>query len=94
MKVDTAFRVLKKEQEFLGLTWEELCIFIQRNPYAQPQRTIKAFEVFKSQHPELIVEARNVWEEFECVLCGENFNEYGNNPYPWQKKVNAVTLVT
>ena len=22
------------------------------------------------------------WEEFECVLCGENFNEYGNNPYP------------
>lgn len=57
MKVDTAFRVLKKEQEFLGLTWEELCIFIQRNPYAQPQRTIKAFEVFKSQHPELIVEA-------------------------------------
>lgn len=22
------------------------------------------------------------WEEFECVLCGESFNEYGNNPYP------------
>ena len=22
------------------------------------------------------------WEEFECVLCGEKFNEYGNNPYP------------
>ena len=57
MKIDTAFLVLKKEMEFLGLTWEELCIFIQRNPYAQPQRTIKAFEVFKSQYPEQIVEA-------------------------------------
>ena len=22
------------------------------------------------------------WEEFECVICGEKFNEYGNNPYP------------
>ena len=22
------------------------------------------------------------WEEFECVLCGEKSNEYGNNPYP------------
>jgi len=21
-------------------------------------------------------------EESECVLCGEKFNEYGNNPYP------------
>ena len=22
------------------------------------------------------------WGEFECVLCGEKSNEYGNNPYP------------
>ena len=39
--------VLKKDMEFLGLTFKELCIFIERNPYAQKNSTIEAYKVWK-----------------------------------------------
>ena len=46
MKLRGAMTVLKKDMEFLGLTFEELCIFIERNPYAQKNSTIEAYNVY------------------------------------------------
>ena len=34
MGIKGAMTVLKKQMEFLGLTFDELLIFIERNPYA------------------------------------------------------------
>ena len=47
MKIKGAMTVLKKDMELLGLTFEELCIFIERNPYAQKNSTIDAYKVYK-----------------------------------------------
>ncbi len=46
MKLKGATTVLNKECAFLGLTMKELLIFIQRNPYAFPDRTIQAYKVY------------------------------------------------
>ena len=50
MKIKGAMTVLKKDMEFLGLTFEELCIFIERNPYAQKNSTIDAYKVYKKSY--------------------------------------------
>ena len=47
MQLKGAMTVLKKDAEFLGMTFEQLCIFIERNPYAQKNSTIKAYTVYK-----------------------------------------------
>ena len=47
MKIKGAMTILKKDAEFLGLTFEELCVFIERNPYAQKDSTIKSYEDWK-----------------------------------------------
>jgi len=49
MKLKGAMSVLKKDMEFLGLTFEQLCMFIERNPYAQKNSTIEAYKVFKKE---------------------------------------------
>lgn len=49
MGMKGAMTVLKKEMEFLGLTFDELLIFIERNPYAQNEATIQAFSTYKNQ---------------------------------------------
>ena len=49
MQLKGAMTVLKKDAEFLGLTFEELCIFNERNPYAQKNRTIEAYKVYKKE---------------------------------------------
>ena len=46
MKIKGAMTVLKKECEFLGLTFDELCVFIERNPYAVKNSTIDAYKVY------------------------------------------------
>ena len=46
MQLKGAMTVLKKDAEFLGLTFEELCTFIERNPYAQKNSTIEAYKVY------------------------------------------------
>tara|TARA_B110000971_G_C19840099_1_gene422119 strand:+ start:47 stop:220 length:174 start_codon:yes stop_codon:yes gene_type:complete len=46
MKIKGATTVLNKEREFLGLTWEELLVLIQRNPYAFPNKVIDAHKVY------------------------------------------------
>ncbi len=48
MQLKGAMTVLKKDAEFLGLTFEELCVFIERNPYAQKNSTIEAYKVYKA----------------------------------------------
>ena len=46
MKIKGATTVLNKECEFLGLTWDQLMIFIQRNPYSMPMKVIEAYKVY------------------------------------------------
>lgn len=49
MRLKGATTVLRKEAEFLGMTFSEVLVFIERNPYAVPQTTIKAYEVYKKE---------------------------------------------
>ena len=49
MKLKGATTVLNKERVFLGLTMKELLIFIQRNPYAFPEKTILAYKIFNQE---------------------------------------------
>ena len=46
MKIKGATTVLKKDAKFLGLTWNELMQFIERNPLAQNIKTLEAHEVY------------------------------------------------
>ena len=47
MKLETALNIIQKEAKFLGLTHFGMMQFIAKNPLAQPQRTIDAFNVVK-----------------------------------------------
>ena len=49
MQIATAIKHLQKEAEFLGMPLLETLQFIQKNPLAQPQRTIDAYRVFTAQ---------------------------------------------
>ena len=49
MKLQTATKILEKDAEFMGITFEQILVFITRNPYAVPQRVIEAFGVYQLQ---------------------------------------------
>ena len=49
MKLETATKILEKDAEFMGITFEQILIFIERNPYAVPQCVIEAFVVYKKE---------------------------------------------
>ena len=49
MKIKGAMTILKKDAEFLGMTFEELCVFIEKNPYAQKNSTIEAYKIYKKE---------------------------------------------
>lgn len=49
MQIATAIKHLQKEAEFLGIPLLETLQFIQKNPLAQPQRTMDAYRVFTAQ---------------------------------------------
>jgi len=49
MQIATAIKHLQKEAEFLGMPLLETLQFIQKNPLAQPQRTMEAYRVFVGQ---------------------------------------------
>ena len=49
MRLKGATTVLNKECEFLGLTWDQLMIFIVRNPYAMPIKVIEAYKVYQRE---------------------------------------------
>ena len=48
MRLKGATTVLKNQCEFLGLTWDELMVFIERNPYAMNNKTIDALYTRKA----------------------------------------------
>jgi len=47
MKLSTAIKVLKKDAEFMGLTFDQYQVFVTRNPYAVPQKVIEAYSVYQ-----------------------------------------------
>jgi hypothetical protein len=49
MQIATAIKHLQKEAKFLGMPLLETLQFIQKNPLAQPQRTMDAYRVFTAQ---------------------------------------------
>ena len=49
MRLKGATTILKKEAEFLGMTFEEVLIFIEKNPYAMKNSPIDAFAVWKKE---------------------------------------------
>ena len=49
MKLETAIKVLNKDAEFMGITFEQILVFITRNPYAVPQQVIEAYGVYQNQ---------------------------------------------
>lgn len=46
MNIQTAIKILEKEQDFLGLGFLETLEFIRSSPDSQPEETLKAFRVF------------------------------------------------
>ena len=49
MKIETAIKVIQKESEFLGMGFLETMQFIQKNPLAQPMKTMEAYRVILGQ---------------------------------------------
>ena len=47
MKLTTAIKILEKDAEFMGITFEQILVFITRNPYAVPQQVIEAYSVYQ-----------------------------------------------
>lgn len=47
MKLQTAYKQLVKDCEFLGLKFEDLIEFIEQAPLAQTQATLRAYQVYK-----------------------------------------------
>ena len=48
MRIKGEMTVLNKEAEFLGLTFDQLIAYAERNPYSMPQKTIEALKVYKN----------------------------------------------
>jgi hypothetical protein len=53
MQIATAIKELQKEAEFLGMPLLETLHFIQKNPLAQPQKTMEAYRVFMGEGAKL-----------------------------------------
>lgn len=51
MTINRAYTILKKEMTFLGMTFNEVLKFIERNPYAVPQSVIEAYEAYNRELP-------------------------------------------
>lgn len=49
MRLKGATTVLKKQAEFLGMTFQEVLVFIEKNPYCVKNSTIDAFAVWKKE---------------------------------------------
>ena len=49
MQIATAIKHLQKEAKFLGMPLLETLQFIQKNPLAQPQRTMDAYRIFTAE---------------------------------------------
>ena len=49
MQIATAIKVIQSESEFLGMGFLETMKFIQKNPLAQPMKTMEAYRVIMEQ---------------------------------------------
>tara|TARA_B100001778_G_C18438419_1_gene561227 strand:+ start:506 stop:751 length:246 start_codon:yes stop_codon:yes gene_type:complete len=49
MRLKDATTILMKETEFLGMTFEEVLIFCEKNPYIVKNSTFDAFAVWKKE---------------------------------------------
>jgi hypothetical protein len=47
MKLKGAITILKKESEFMGLSFNGALAFIEKNPLAVPIKVLEAFKVYK-----------------------------------------------
>jgi hypothetical protein len=57
MKIETAIKVIGKEAEFLGLGFLETMQFIQKNPLAQPMKTMEAYRVIMAEGAKMFAPA-------------------------------------
>jgi hypothetical protein len=57
MKIETAIKVIGKEAEFLGLGFLETMQFIQKNPLAQPMKTMEAYHVIMAEGAKMFAPA-------------------------------------
>ena len=48
MGIKGATSELKRQAEFLGMTFDQVCAFIENNPYANPNRAVMALAVYKN----------------------------------------------
>lgn len=56
MQIATAIKVIQKESEFLGMGFLETMQFIQKNPLAQPMKTMEAYRVIMGQGSKMFAE--------------------------------------
>lgn len=47
MKLKGAITILKKESEFMGLSFDGALAFIEKNPLAVPVKVLEAFKVYQ-----------------------------------------------
>lgn len=52
MKLSTAIKILEKDALFMGITFDQLLTFVERNPYAVPQKVIDAYRVYRMEEIE------------------------------------------
>ena len=50
MKLKGAITVLRKEAEFMGLSFDDVLKFIEKNPLAVPSKVLEAFKVYKMEN--------------------------------------------
>ena len=47
MKLKGAITILKKESEFMGLSFDDVLAFIEKRPLAVPSKVLEAFKIYK-----------------------------------------------
>ena len=67
MRLKGATTILKKQAESLGMTFDEVLIFIERNPYCVKNSTIDAFAVYKKEMWNEVWSAKKAMEIIEGV---------------------------
>jgi hypothetical protein len=48
MTVNAAIKIIKKQAEFLNMPFDEILIFVERNPYAFPNSAVTAVGVYNN----------------------------------------------
>ena len=67
MRLKGAITILKKQAESLGMTFDEVWSFIERNPYCVKNSTIDAFAVYKKEMWNEVWSAKKAMEIIEGI---------------------------